>query len=160
MLKAALLTAIAVVALSIPQQIVLADMIEGEGYTPDGQAQAELVEGDAQAADLPPPDPEVLRAQNALDDFSNLSQIRDLIAVKIIDEVEIDYTTSPPSISVSVETGKDSRGFSYSDIAKSQLPASFGGFEVDVREVGTALGRGGAIGFYNAAGGAGQTKAK
>jgi hypothetical protein len=137
---------------------VLADVIEGGGYTPDGQTQAELLEGDAQAADPPAPDAEVLRAQNALHDLSNLSQVRDLIAEKIIDEVEIDYTTSPPGIWVSVKTGKDIRGFSYADIVKSQLPTSFGGFEVDVREVGTDLGK--SMIWGNVVDGAGQTKAK
>ncbi len=132
MLRAGLLAVIAVVALSIPPQIVLADVLDGGEYTPEVPVEAELTDGAAPVAAPPPPDAEVLRAQNALDVFADQSQVRDLVAEKLIDELGLHYPDSrEAAFNVYVERGTDAHGVWYVDVVKSRLPSSFEGFPVN-----------------------------
>jgi len=135
MLRAGLLTVIGVVALSIPRQVVLADVIDGGGYTPEVPVEAELADTDAQLTDPSAPDPELLQAQNALDHFWELSQVKGLVAEKIIDWIGHHSPGSAEfALYVSVKRGTDAHGVGYVDIVKSRLPSSFEGFAVNVRE--------------------------
>jgi hypothetical protein len=161
MLRAGLLAVIAVVALSIPRQIVLADVTDGGGYT--REVPVELADGEAQVAHGPPPEAEVLRAQNALDVFADQSQVRELVEEKLIDELGLHYPDSrEAAFNVYVKRGTDARGVSYVDIVKRRLPSSFEGFPVILLKsepAGVDLGRAGVMMFGKRAGDAQVTDA-
>jgi len=136
MLKAALLTVIAMVALAMPRQIVLADVTDGGGCTPTGQVEVELPDGSTKIVDGTVPDPDVLQAINARLHFLGTWRIQVLMFLGVVVGVGIDLSAHPASLDVVADHGTF-LGVSDVSYAQSLLPSSFEGVPVQVTKIDT-----------------------
>jgi len=102
----------------------------GGGCTATGQIDVELADGSTASVDGTVPDPDVLTALDARNDFMSTGWVPVLMDDGVVDGVAIDLSTNPASLDV---TANDSTydGVDDKTMAKSLLPTSYEGVAVE-----------------------------